>query len=96
MKKKKPLSKSDRSFVFQRKNYLLMLIGLACIAVGFLLMIGPNANTTSEGKFNPDYFNEDVFSFRRIRLAPLLIVLGFIVEIWALWAEPKNRNKLKS
>lgn len=73
-----------------------MLIGLACIAVGFLLMIGPNANTTSEGKFNPDYFNEDVFSFRRIRLAPLLIVLGFIVEIWALWAEPKNRNKLKS
>lgn len=73
-----------------------MLIGLACISTGFLLMTGPDANTTSEGKFDPNYFNENIFSFRRIRLAPLLIVLGFMMEIWALWTEPKNTDKIKS
>ncbi|XCI75769.1 MAG: DUF3098 domain-containing protein [Flavobacteriales bacterium] len=96
MKKNKYISTPDKNFVFERQNYLLMLLGLACISLGFLLMAGPDANTTDEGKFDPNYFNEGIFSFRRIRLAPLLIVLGFVVEVWAIWIEPKDLDRSKS
>ncbi|XOD68716.1 MAG: DUF3098 domain-containing protein [Flavobacteriales bacterium AspAUS03] len=69
-----------------------MLVGLVCITLGFLLMAGPDANTTDEGKFDRNYFNEKIFSFRRIRLSPILIVLGFFIEAWSLWVGPKDSN----
>jgi len=78
----------NNSFYFGKKNYQLMLIGLALIIVGFLLMLGADANTV-DGKFNPNVWNEDIFSFRRIRLAPLLVIAGFVVEVFAIL----KRNK---
>lgn len=78
----------NNSFYFGKKNYQLMLIGLALIIVGFLLMLGADANTV-DGKFNPNVWNENIFSFRRIRLAPLLVVAGFVVEVFAIL----KRNK---
>ena len=66
-----------------------MLIGLGLIVLGFVLMMGHNANTTPDGKFDPNYWNEDIFSFRRVRLAPMLIVAGFVVEVYAIL----KRNK---
>lgn len=68
---------------FGRDNYLWVLIGIAFILIGFLLMIGG-------GSDNPDVFNEAIFSFRRITLAPILVLIGFGVEIYAIMKKPKG------
>jgi len=70
-------------FAFGRENYRLMLIGLAIIAVGFLLMIGG-------GSTDPKTFNPEIFSFRRITLAPILILAGYVIEIFAIMKRPKD------
>jgi hypothetical protein len=84
---KKPPVKSPPSavadFAFGRENYRLMLIGLALIVVGFLLMIGG-------GSDDPNVFNPDIFSFRRLTLAPLLVLAGYVVEIFAIMKKPKD------
>ncbi|MDF2551311.1 MAG: hypothetical protein K0R77_586 [Chryseobacterium sp.] len=72
-----------QAFYFGQQNYKWMLIGLACIVVGFLLMMGPDANTV-DGKLDPNSWNDGIFSIRRIRIAPLLIVIGFVIEIYAI------------
>ncbi len=69
MKKKKLL--------FRKRNYKFMLIGLSFIALGFILMSGG-------GSEDPNVFNEEIYSFRRIRLAPMLVILGFIIEVYAI------------
>ncbi|MBQ0151324.1 MAG: DUF3098 domain-containing protein, partial [Chryseobacterium sp.] len=68
---------------FGMQNYKWMLIGLACIVLGFILMMGADANTV-DGKYDPNSWNEDIFSIRRIRIAPLLVVTGFVIEIYAI------------
>lgn len=73
----------ENAFYFGKENYKWMLIGLACIVVGFLLMMGPDANTV-DGKFDPNVWNDDIFSIRRIRIAPLLVVIGFVIEGYAI------------
>lgn len=78
----------ENTFYFGNKNYKLMLIGLALIFVGFLLMLGPDANTVN-GKLDPNEWNEDIFSVRRIRIAPLLVIAGFVVQVFAIL----KRNK---
>ena len=68
---------------FGHDNYLWVLIGIAFILIGFLLMIGGGSN-------DPDVFNEAIFSFRRITLAPILVLIGFGVEIYAIMKKPKD------
>lgn len=82
----------DNSFLFGKKNYTFMAIGLALIAIGFFLMTGHDANTKPDGTFDPNYWNEDIFSWRRIRLAPFLIVLGFVVEVYAILLNPGDKK----
>ena len=77
------------AFYFGKENYKWMLIGLALIVVGFLLMMGADANTV-DGKYDPNVWNEGVFSIRRIRIAPMLVIAGFVVEIYAILKRPKN------
>ena len=73
-------------FIFQKKNYLFMFIGLACIALGFILMSGGGSN-------DPNVFNPDIYSFRRIRLAPTLVLIGLGIEIYAILLNPhKSKN----
>lgn len=60
-----------------RKNYILLLIGFAIILLGFVLMAGG-------GSDSPDEFNYAMFSWRRITLAPILVIGGFVVEIFAI------------
>ncbi|EGV42111.2 DUF3098 domain-containing protein [Bizionia argentinensis JUB59] len=86
MGEQKQKSDTKTEFVFGRKNYKFMLIGLACIALGFILMSGG-------GHDDPNFFNPEIFSFRRIRLAPTLVLLGFAIEIYAILLNP---NKAKS
>ena len=78
----------ENNFYFRKQNYKLMLIGLALIIIGFLLMMGPDANTV-DGKLNPNVWNDDVFSIRRIRIAPLFIVIGFAIEVYAILKRKK-------
>jgi len=80
-KKQKEQEKPD--FPLQKENYILLIIGFAIILIGFLLMIGGKAE-------NPDEFNPEVFSFRRITLAPVIVLFGFIFEIWAIMKKPKE------
>jgi len=83
-KNKKPLHKQDLNFVFGKKNYTFMFIGLAVIALGFLLMAGG-------GSDDSNVFNPDIYSFRRIRLAPALVLLGFGIEIYAILVNPNKK-----
>lgn len=73
----------EKTFYFGKENFKWMLIGLAFIVVGFLLMMGPDANTV-DGKFDPNSWNDDIFSIRRIRIAPLFVVIGFAIEVYAI------------
>ncbi len=83
--KTEPTSKSNQTFVFERMNYILMLVGLGIIGIGYILMIGG-------GSDDPNVFSEELFSFRRITLSPILILLGFVVEIFAIMYRPKNKK----
>ena len=81
---KKPLHKQDLNFVFGKKNYTFMFIGLAVIALGFILMAGG-------GSDDPNVFNEEIYNFRRIRLAPALVLLGFGIEVYAILVNPNKK-----
>jgi len=81
MNKKKEEHKSE--FLFGKKNYIIMLVGIAFIALGFILMAGG-------GSDDPAVFNEDIYNFQRIRLAPTLVLIGLAIEIYAIMANPKK------
>lgn len=75
--------KPVNDFAFGRENYMWMLIGIACIFLGFVLMSGG-------GSKDPNVFNPDIFSFRRITLAPIVVLVGFIIEIYAILKKTKE------
>jgi len=83
-KKRKEKAK-DTVFIFEKKNYTFMLIGVAFIALGFILMMGG-------GSDDPTVFNPEIYSWRRIRLAPALILIGFGIEVYAILLNP-NKEK---
>ena len=66
-----------------------MLIGLGIIALGFILMAGG-------GSDDPNVFDESIFSWRRIRLAPTLVLIGFGIQIYAILLNPNKNNNSKS
>lgn len=72
---KKDTNKDE--FLFSKENYKILIIGLVVIAFGFLLMSG-GANE------NPNVFNEEVYNFRRIRLAPTVVLIGFGITIFSI------------
>jgi len=76
-KKPAAISEKEQQFAFGKENYRLMLIGIVVIALGFILMVGG-------GSDNPNTFNDAIFNFRRLTLAPLLILAGYIIEIFAI------------
>lgn len=79
----KKQTNNNIEFVFDKTNYKLMLIGLAVIVIGFILMSGGRSD-------DPNVFNNEMFNFRRIVIAPLLVFGGFIFEIYAIMKKPKN------
>lgn len=76
------MKKEKRKMVFGKKNYQLMLLGLMFITLGFFLMSGG-------GSEDPNIFNDEIYNFRRIRVAPILVVFGFIIEVYAIMKNPK-------
>ncbi|OUR94680.1 hypothetical protein A9Q87_03330 [Flavobacteriales bacterium 34_180_T64] len=75
---------NNNNFVFGKKNYKFMLIGLGCIALGFILMSGG-------GSDDPNVFDESIFNWRRIRLAPTLVLIGFAIEVYAILLNPTKK-----
>ena len=83
MGEQKRKQQNKEEFIFGKKNYKFMLIGLAFIVIGFILMAGG-------GSDDPNVFNPDIYSWRRIRLAPTLVIIGLGIEIYAILANPKK------
>ena len=76
-------------FALTKENYILLIIGFGIIVIGFLLMLGG-------GSHDPTKFNEkELFSFRRVTLAPVVILLGFIFEIYAIMKKSKTDSQDK-
>ncbi len=75
--------KEEVTFAFARQNYRLLIIGIVLIVLGLLLMIGG-------GSDDPDVFSYKLFNFRRLTLAPILILAGFIVEVVAIMKRSKK------
>jgi hypothetical protein len=74
----------DSHPIFAKENFNLMIAGLVIAAIGFLLMVGGASH-------DPNQFNvDDVYSFRRITLAPIVIILGLLVEVYAIMRKPKH------
>jgi hypothetical protein len=74
---------NKHEFLFDKINYKILLIGLAVIAIGFILMSGG-------GSDDPNVFNKEIFSFRRIRLAPTVVLIGFGITIYSILKNPKK------
>ncbi|WP_348799995.1 DUF3098 domain-containing protein [Flavobacterium adhaerens] len=74
---------TKHEFLFDKANYKFLFIGIAVITLGFILMSGG-------GSEDPNVFNEEIFNFRRIRLAPTTVLIGFGITIYAILKNPKK------
>lgn len=83
--KRKNEPKPMTEFIFGKKNFRWMLIGLGVIALGFILMSGG-------GSDDPNVFNPEIYSWRRIRLAPAVVLIGFGIEVYAILLNPHKQN----
>ncbi|MFT7335721.1 MAG: hypothetical protein ACI9M1_001642 [Porticoccaceae bacterium] len=72
-----------QEFLFDKINYKILLIGIGVITLGFLLMSGG-------GSDDPNVYSDAIFSFRRIRLAPTTVLIGFGITIYAILKKPKK------
>lgn len=80
-------AKDDPRMPMERQNYILMAIGFVVIVLGFILMTGGGDN-------DPNVFDaQKLFSFRRITLAPILVLAGFAFEIYAIMKRPKAKKE---
>ncbi|MBR6538393.1 MAG: DUF3098 domain-containing protein [Bacteroides sp.] len=69
-------------FAFDKVNYILLAVGMLIVIIGFLLMTGPSTT--------PNHFEPDIFSARRIKVAPVVCLIGFVSIIYAVMRKPKN------
>ena len=74
-----------RDLAFDKVNYILLAVGMAVVIIGFLLMSGPGSSETA--------YEPDIFSVRRIKVAPLVCLAGFVSMIYAVVRRPKNEKE---
>ena len=79
----KSSKKNNKEFIFKKSNYLIMTVGIIFIGLGFLLMSGG-------GSEDPNIFNAEIYNFRRIRLAPSLVLIGFGIQVYAILYKGKK------
>jgi hypothetical protein len=84
-KKSSAASKETKSFpIFEKENYWWMLGGIVIMAIGLILMVG--GKSSDPNQFHP----EQVYSTTRITVAPILILAGLVIEIFAIFRKPKG------
>ena len=71
-----------KNLAFDKVNYILLAVGMAVVVLGFILMSGGSSEETA--------YNPDIFSVRRIKVAPVVCLLGFVSMIYAVIRKPKN------
>ena len=77
--------KTNKTFLFEKRNYLFLGLSIGIIALGFILMSGG-------GSENPEVFNPEIYSIQRIRVAPTLVLLGFGIAIYAILTQQKKAD----
>ncbi|MCX7985949.1 MAG: DUF3098 domain-containing protein [Bacteroidales bacterium] len=83
--KKKGASEPSKNFALEKENFKLMVIGCVIILIGYLLMAGGKSP-------DPNVFNEkEIFSFRRITLAPIVVLAGYVFVLYAIMKKPKQK-----
>lgn len=75
----------NKKLAFGKTNYILIAIGMALVIIGFLLMTGPNCTN--------EVFEPDIFSVRRIKVAPVVSLIGFLTIIVAVAFRPKKKTE---
>jgi hypothetical protein len=85
MSQNKEQKSPQKEFVFQKKNYKFLFIGLAFMALGFILMSGGKSE-------DPNVFNPEIYNFRRIRLAPMMVLIGLGIQIYAILLNPNKKK----
>ena len=75
--------KNNKDFIFKKSNYLIMIVGIIFIGLGFSLMSGG-------GSDDPNIFSTEIYNFRRIRLAPSLVLIGFGIQVYAILYKAKK------
>ena len=78
-------NKEDKGFALGKENLRLLMIGFLIIVVGFILMTGGKS-------VDPNVFDKSIFSFRRITLAPIVVLFGFVFEIYAIMKKPGSEK----
>tara|TARA_B100000427_G_scaffold234549_1_gene197573 strand:+ start:223 stop:468 length:246 start_codon:yes stop_codon:yes gene_type:complete len=81
MKNKKP---SNKELLFAKKNYLISFIGIIFIIIGYVMMSGGGSN-------DPNIFNYEIYNFRRIKVAPLLVIIGLAIQFYAILTSDKKQ-----
>lgn len=76
---------NKRDFAFDKVNFILLAVGMAIVVIGFLLMTGPGSSDT--------VYEPDIFSARRIKVAPVVCLFGFVSMIYAVMRKPKEGDK---
>ena len=76
-----------RNFAFDKMNYILLAAGMVVVIIGFLLMTGPSSSATT--------YEPDIFSVRRIKVAPVVCLLGFGSMVYAVVRKPKDQGEKK-
>ena len=71
-----------KNFAFGKNNLILIAIGILVVIIGFLIMTGPSTTV--------DHFESDIFSVRRVRVAPVICLIGFLLMIYAVITKPKE------
>ena len=72
-----------KNFLFNKNRYRILIVSLLVIGIGFILMSGGASD-------DPNVFNDEIYNFRRIRLAPLIVIIGFTLCIFTILKKPKN------
>ena len=74
---------AEKDYLFNKKRYRFLILSILIIAIGFVLMSGGDST-------DPDIFNNEIYNFRRIRLSPLMVVLGFVLCIFSILYKDKK------
>ena len=74
---------NGKGFLFNKRRYRILFLSIFIIALGFIIMSGGESS-------DPDIFNDEIYNFRRIRIAPLMVVLGFILCIFSILYKDKK------
>lgn len=82
--KQKQAETKSKGFIFDKRNYLLMLAGIVFIILGVIVMAGGGSN-------DPKVFNPAIFDTQRLTIAPLLILAGYVIEVFAIMLKPKQK-----